>query len=424
MLAPDWPGSRAAERRGTTRAPCTRTPQRIAHCPLRCPKRNKAKRATRKGRICPARSALLSVGRVQGATFSLSCSLLLSLLSLFAGACFSGAVLSLSVAWSVRVYAARAQTLAQHSTAHTPSRMRPRASRCGNMAYALFSSTGPAGLSGIVLLCTPARLAHAPFLCAAAAAVSVLLFPFLAIADGPGDGAGVCGRGRGVLFRYGGWASCALVCALPTCLHFSCFGQCPPPLLALLPAPLWAMAPPRAAGASVHNSAMAPLTPARPRWAVSPTATIRRGWESARLHDMRIRHGAGWPYDALCWCLCGTSQRRMPDDLVLLQLCNCPAVFAPFVVVHASLLLLLIARFSHGSLFPFPFPFLFSSLPFSSTAPLRIPAVVCAGPPRTIVLRLRSALFLVLLVLISQTAMRCAAFSLARSHIRLRLRHG
>lgn len=179
-----------------------------------------------------------------------------------------------------------------------------------------------------------------------------------------------------MLFRYGGWASCALVCALPTCLHFSCFGQCPPPLLALLPAPLWAMAPPRAAGASVHNSAMAPLTPAR--WAFSSTATIRRGWESARLHDMRIRHGAGWPYDALCWCLCGTSQRRMPDDLVQLQLCNCPAVFAPFVVVHASLLLLLIARFSHGSLFPFPF--LFSSLPFSSTAPLRIPAVVCAGP--------------------------------------------
>lgn len=197
MLAPDWPGSRAAERRGTTRAPCTRTPQRIAHCPLRCPKRNKAKRATRKGRICPARSALLSVGRVQGATFSLSCSLLLSLLSLFAGACFSGAVLSLSVAWSVRVYAARAQTLAQHSTAHTPSRMRPRASRCGNMAYALFSSTGPAGLSGIVLLCTPARLAHAPFLCAGAV---VLLFPFLAIADGPGDGAGVrAGVGVGVV---------------------------------------------------------------------------------------------------------------------------------------------------------------------------------------------------------------------------------
>ena len=52
----------------------------------------------RKGRICAARSALLSVGRVQGATFSLSCSLLLSLLSLFAGACFSGAVLSLSAA--------------------------------------------------------------------------------------------------------------------------------------------------------------------------------------------------------------------------------------------------------------------------------------------------------------------------------------
>lgn len=170
------------------------------------------------------------------------------------------------------------------------------------------------------------------------------------------------GRGRGVLFRYGGWASCALVCALPTCLHFSCFGQCPPPLLALLallPAPLWAMAPPRAAGASVHNSAMAPLTPARPRWAVSPTATIRRDRSLSLSHDMRIRHGAGWPYDALCWCLCGTSQRRMPDDLVLLQLCNCPAVFAPFVVVHASLLLLLIARFSHGSLFPFPFPFLF-----------------------------------------------------------------
>lgn len=380
----------------------------------------------RKGRICPARSALLSLGRVQGATFSLSCSLLLSLLSLFAGACFSGAVLSLSAALPRRPIrrvvgaclcrACSETAAAQHST---PSRMRPRASRCGNMAYALFSSTGPAGLSGIVLLCTPARLAHAPFLCAGAV---VLLFPFLAIADGPGDGAGVCGRGRGVLFRYGGWASCALVCALPTCLHFSCFGQCPPPLLALLPAPLWAMAPPRAAGASVHNSAMAPLTPARPRWAVSPTATIRRGWESARLHDMRIRHGAGWPYDALCWCLCGTSQRRMPDDLVLLQLCNCPAVFAPFVVVHASLLLLLIARFSHGSLFPFPF--LFSSLPFSSTAPLRIPAVVCAGPPRTIVLRLRSALFLVLLVLISQTAMRCAAFSFARSHIRLRLRHG
>lgn len=212
MLAPDWPGSRAAERRGTTRAPCTRTPQRIAHCPLRCPKRNKAKRATRKGRIFPARPAPLSVGRVQGATFSLSCSLLLSLFSLFVGACFSGAVLSLSVAWSVRVYAARAQTLAQHSTAHTPSRMRPRASRCGNMAYALFSSTGPAGLSGIVLLCTPARLAHAPFLSAGAV---VLLFPFLAIADGPGDGAGV---------RAGvwAWAWCAFpirrVGLLRTCL--------------------------------------------------------------------------------------------------------------------------------------------------------------------------------------------------------------
>lgn len=337
-------------------------PHTAAHSTLRCPKRNKAKRATRKGRICPARSALLSVGRVQGATFSLSCSLLLSLLSLFAGACFSGAVLSLSVAWSMRVYAAPAQTHAQQQqSTHT---FPDAAARFPLRQYGVRSVfvNGPCGFIWHCSIVHARPIGARPFPERGRRCFAVSLPGYSRRAGRRRGRACGRGRGRGVLFRYGGWASCALVCALPTCLHFSCFGQCPPPLLALLallPAPLWAMAPPRAAGASVHNSAMAPLTPARPRWAVSPTATIRRDRSLSLSHDMRIRHGAGWPYDALCWCLCGTSQRRMPDDLVQLQLCNCPAVFAPFVVVHASLLLLLIARFSHGSLFPFPFPFLF-----------------------------------------------------------------
>lgn len=208
VLAPDWPGSRAAERRGTTRAPCTRTPQRIAHCPLRCPKRNKAKRATRKGRIFPARPAPLSVGRVQGATFSLSCSLLLSLFSLFVGACFSGAVLSLSVAWSMRVYAAPAQTHAQQQqSTHT---FPDAAARFPLRQYGVRSVfvNGPCGFIWHCSIVHARPIGARPFPERGRRCFAVSLPGYSRRAGRRRGRACGRGRGRGVLFRYGGWASC------------------------------------------------------------------------------------------------------------------------------------------------------------------------------------------------------------------------
>lgn len=129
VLAPDWPGSRAAERRGTTRAPCTRTPQRIAHCPLRCPKRNKAKRARREkgASALPALRYCLWAGcRVRHFPSPVLFSSLFSLslqARVFLALCCPCPLrcrAAQSVAWSVRVYAARAVKRPQHSTAHLP----------------------------------------------------------------------------------------------------------------------------------------------------------------------------------------------------------------------------------------------------------------------------------------------------------------
>lgn len=192
VLAPDWPGSRAAERRGTTRAPCTRTPQRIAHYVVPKETRPNGRREKGASSLPVLRHCLWAGCRVRHFPSPVLFS------SLFSLSLRARVFLALCCPCPSRgrcVFMPRPHRHTRsNSKAHTPSRMRPRASRCGNMAYALFSSTGPAGLSGIVLLCTPARLAHAPFLCAGAV---VLLFPFLAIADGPGDGAGV---------RAGVWA--------------------------------------------------------------------------------------------------------------------------------------------------------------------------------------------------------------------------
>lgn len=195
VLAPDWPGSRAAERRGTTRAPCTRTPQRIAHYVVPKETRPNGRREKGASALPALRYCLWAGCRVRHFPSPVLFSSLSSL-SLWARVFLALCCPCPSRGRCVFMPRPHRHTRS-NSKAHTPSRMRPRASRCGNMAYALFSSTGPAGLSGIVLLCTPARLAHAPFLSAGAV---VLLFPFLAIADGPGDGAGVrAGVGVGVV---------------------------------------------------------------------------------------------------------------------------------------------------------------------------------------------------------------------------------